>query len=285
MGDLAARISALWRNLFDALVRDNKVLPPVLALLALLLFAWVVAGAFLGGPEDEEASSGRAELVQSTDPDAAAGADAPEVEDRDADSYAAYRNKDPFRQLLASASETTGEGTTGAAPDDGATTPASVPPEDTTGTDGGQGAGGGGATTPASIPPEDTTGTGGGQEAGGGGDRSRNDSDGDGLTNRDEERLGQDPRNPDSDGDGIEDGQDDADGDGLPDGGQGTGGSGTGGGQGAGEGGTGGGGGAGSGGGGSGGGSGGGGGGGGGTGGGEAGSGDLFDSGGTLSPR
>ena len=80
MGDLAARISALWRNLFDTLVRDNKVLPPVLALLALLLFAWVVAGAFLGGPEDEEASSGRAELVQSTDPDAAAGTDAPEVE-------------------------------------------------------------------------------------------------------------------------------------------------------------------------------------------------------------
>ena len=260
MGDLAARISALWRNLFDTLVRDNKVLPPVLALLALLLFAWVVAGAFLGGPEDEEASSGRAELVQSTDPDAAAaaGADAPEVEDRDADSFAAYRNKDPFRQLLAPASESTGEGTTGDAPDDGTKPPASVPPEDTTG--------------------------GGGQGAGGGGDRSRKDSDGDGLTNRDEERLGQDPRNPDSDGDGIEDGQDDSDGDGLPDGeasgASGDGGSGTGGGQGTGGGGTGGnaGGGAGSGGGGS-------GGGGGAAGGGWAGSIDLFDSGGTLSPR
>lgn len=224
MGDLAARISALWRNLFDTLVRDNKVLPPVLALLALLLFAWVVAGAFLGGPEDEEASPGSAELVQATDPDAAAdsgadaGADAPEVEDRDADSYAAYRNKDPFRQLLAPASESTGEGTTGAAPDDGTTPPASVPPEDTTG--GGQG--------------------------GGGGDRSPKDSDGDGLTNRDEERLGQDPRNPDSDGDGIEDGQDDADGDGVPDGEQGGGA---------------------------------------GSGGGGSGSDDLFDSGGTLYPR
>jgi len=256
VGDLAARISALWRNLFDTLVRDNKVLPPVLALLAILLFAWVVAGAFLGGPEEEEASSGRAELVQSTDPDA--GVDAPEVEDRDADSYAAYRNKDPFRQLLAPASEsTTGEGTTGDAPDDGTDPPASVPPEDTTGAGGGDGGGGGG------------------------GDRSRKDSDGDGLTNRDEERLGQDPRNPDSDGDGIEDGQDDADGDGLPDGGQGSGGSGTGpgagGGQGGGGNGTGGnaGGGGGS----------GGGGGGGGAGGGGAGSGDLFDSGGTLYPR
>lgn len=254
MGDLAARISALWRNLFNTLVRDNKVLPPVLALLALLLFAWVVAGAFLGGPEDEEASPGSAELVQATDPDAAAdsGADAPEVEDRDADSYAAYRNKDPFRQLLAPASESTGEGTTGAAPDDGTTPPASVPPEDTTG--GGQG--------------------------GGGGDRSPKDSDGDGLTNRDEERLGQDPRNPDSDGDGIEDGQDDADGDGLPDGGQGGGGSGAGGGGGGTGGNPGGGGGAGSGGDGPGGGSGGG-----GAGGGGAGSGDLFDSGGTLTPR
>ncbi len=252
MGDLEAKISAFWRNLFDTLVRDNKVLPPVLALLALLLFAWVVAGAFLGGPEDEEASSGRAELAQSTDPDAAAaaGEDAPEVEDRDADSFAAYRNKDPFRQLLAPASESTGEGITGDTPDGSA-------PDD-------------GTTPPASVPPDDTT-DGGDQGAGGGDDRSRNDSDGDGLTNRDEERLGQDARNPDSDGDGIEDGQDDADGDGLPDGGQGAGGTGTGGGQGAGGGGTGGN-------------AGGGGAGGGGTGGG-AGSGDLFDSGGTLSPR
>ncbi|MBA3952169.1 MAG: hypothetical protein H0X57_09875, partial [Rubrobacter sp.] len=109
MGNLAGRISDLWRGLFDALVRDNKVLPPVLALLALLLFAWVAAGAFMGS--DEEGVSGEAELVQSRDPDA--GADAPEVEARDADSYAAYRNKDPFRQLLAPASESTPESTSG----------------------------------------------------------------------------------------------------------------------------------------------------------------------------
>ncbi len=248
---MGVRLAALWRNLFDTFVRDNKVLPPVLALFALLLFAWVVAGAFLGGPEEQEASSGRAELVQSTDPDApaATGADAPEVEDRDADTFAAYRSKDPFRQLLAPASESTGEGTTGDTPDGSA-------PDD-------------GTTPPASVPPEDTTG-GGGQGAGGGGDRSRNDSDGDGLTNRDEERLGQDPRNPDSDGDGIKDGQDDADGDGLPDGGQGSGGSGAGPGAGGGQGGGG---------------NGTGGNAGGGPGGGGAGSGDLFDSGGTLYPR
>ena len=234
MGSLPAR-------LFDALVRDNKVLPPVLALLALLLFAWVLAGAFMSGPEEEGSNSGEAELIQSRDP--AAGADAPEVEDRDADSYAAYRNKDPFRQLLAPASESTSDGTS----TDG--TSGSAPPEN---------------TTSASVPPEDTTPTddGGGQGSGaGGGDRSRNDSDGDGLTNRDEQRLGQDPRNPDTDADGIQDGEDDSDGDGVEDGRQGGGGAGS-----------------------SGGGSGGGGSGGGGSGGG-GGSDDLFDSGGTLSPR
>lgn len=255
MGNLTARLSDLWRGLFDALVRDNKVLPPVLALLALLLFAWVAAGVFMSGPDEEEASSGKAELVQSRDP--AAGADAPEVEDRDADSYAAYRNKDPFRQLIAPASESTPEDTSGSAPDDGTTTPASTPPEDTT-ANGGDGQGDG----PGS---------------GGGGDRSRKDSDGDGLTNRQEETLGQDPRNPDSDGDGTEDGRDDSDGDGVPDGQQGGGGgTGTGGGAGGDD--------TGPDGGGSDGGSDGGGSGGGGPGNG-GGSDDLFDSGGTLLPR
>jgi len=238
---VGARLAGLWRRLFDAFVRDNKVLPPVLALLALLLFAWVAAGLFMGGPEDEGVSSGNAELVQSRDPNA--GADAPEVEDRDTDSYAAYRNKDPFRQLLAPASESTGESTSaGAAPEDGTTPPGSAPPGETTD----PGGGGGGPDT-------------------GGGDRSQKDSDGDGLTNRDEERLGQDPRNPDTDGDSIPDGQDDADGDGTPDGEQGGGQGGQGGGQG----------------------SGGSGGGGSGSGGGSGGAGsdDLFDSGGTLLPR
>ncbi len=219
---MGARLAGLWRGLIDAFVRDNKVLPPVLALLALLLFAWVAAGLFTGGSEDEGVSSGRAELVQSRDP-AADGADAPEVEDRDVDSYAAYRSKDPFRQLLAPA---------GAAP------------------------------AGESPPPEDTTGAGGGQGTGpDGGDRSQNDSDGDGLIDRDEGRLGQDPSNPDTDGDGIPDGQDDADGDGLPDDQQGAGGAGNGvnpgGGGNAGA----------------------------GPGGGGSGSDDLFDSGGTLYPQ
>ena len=243
---MVRRLADFWRGLFDALVRDNKVLPPVVALLALLLFAWVAAGAFVSGPDEKGPSSGTAELVQSRDP-AADGADAPEVEDRDADSYAAYRNKDPFRQLLAPASEDTSqdtsEDTSGSAPADGTTTPASAPPEDTTADDGGQGNG-----------------------QGGGGNTSRNDSDGDGLTTRQEESFGLDPRNPDTDGDGIGDGEDDSDGDGVPDGKQGGGGGagGDGGGSGGGGGGTGG----------------------GGAGGGSGGgSGGLFDSGGTLPPR
>ena len=232
---MGARLAGLWRGLFDAFVRDNKVLPPVLALLALLLFAWVAAGLFTGGSEGEGVSSGRAELVQSKDP-AADGADAPEVEDRDADSYAAYRSKDPFRQLLAPAEAAPAEGTSGSAPGEG-------------------------TTPPGSAPPEDTTGGGGGQGTGGGGGGSSKDSDGDGLTNREEGRLGQDPRNPDTDGDGIQDGQDDADGDDLPDGQQGGGaGTGVNPGGGGGAGGA-------------------------GSGGGGSGSDDLFDSGGTLPPR
>lgn len=258
MAGLARRISNFWGGLFDALVRDNKVLPPVVALLALLLFAWVAAGAFMSGP-DEERASGEAELVQSRDP---SGADAPEVEDRDADSYAAYRNKDPFRQLLAPADST----------------PGNAPSSDDTSQDDPTGETNQGGTT---TPPEDTTGgnpggSGGttGDDGTGGGQRSKNDSDGDGLTNRQEERLGQDPRDADTDDDGTEDGADDYDNDGVPDGqggraGGGGSGTGTGGGAG-GSGGTG------------------------GTGGGGAGGGaggsngsddELFDSGGSLRPR
>lgn len=219
MQGLTRRLSDLWSGLYDALVRDNKVLPPVLALLALLLFAWVLAGAFMSGPE-EEGVSGQAELVQSRDP---SGADAPEVEDRDADSYAAYRNKDPFRQLLAPA-ESISEDTAPSGDDSQEDTTDETPTDETT-TGGGGGAGGGSGDNGAA----DEDGTGGGQ-------RSRNDSDGDGLTNRREERLGQDPRDPDTDGDGIEDGADDADGDGVPDGqGGGAGGAGGGGGNGGGD--------------------------------------------------
>jgi len=211
--DLGRRLAELASTFFDAFVRDNKVLPPVAALLALFLFAWVVAGALMDTSEDG-GTSGEADLVQSRDPAAA-----PEVEDRDADSYAAYRNKDPFRQLLAPAETTsddatedgTGESTTGETDPDETTS--SPPPAD----GGGSGNGGGGAGAP-----------------------SRNDPEGDGLTNRREERLGLDPRDPDSDGDGTDDGREDADGDGVPDGQGGAGGGANAGGGGAGAGGSGG---------------------------------------------
>jgi hypothetical protein len=204
------RLRAALGTFFDTFVRENRVLPPVVALLALLLFAWVVAGTFVneGG---EDPPDGEAALVQSRAPSLA-----PEVEDRDADSYAAYRNKDPFRQLLAPAESTT-EDTMGT------TTPEATIPEATIPGD-----------TTASVPPDDGTGDG----TGDGGQTTRRDSDGDGIPNRREERLGLDPRNPDSDADGIDDGEDDSDGNGIPDGqqggGNGSGGAGAGGGAGSG---------------------------------------------------
>jgi hypothetical protein len=168
----------------DTFLRDNKVLPPVFALLALVVFAWVVAGTFVGGSDGERVSN-QANIAQSQN---VPGADpiAPEAENRDVDSYAAYRNKDPFRQLLARA-----EGTS-AQPSGETTEP---PDEDTSGT---SGAGGSGSTA-------------------GGASRAQ-DTDDDGLTDRREAALAQDPGNPDTDSDGTPDGADDADGDGQPDG-------------------------------------------------------------------
>lgn len=173
----ARRVAAVGSRFVDTFIRENKVIPPVLALLALLVFAWIVAGLFVDSP-GEEPTSNRADLAQSEDP-APRESPAPEIENRDADSYAAYENKDPFRELLApaeAAEETTGEDTSG---------------EDTSG--------------------EDTTaepGGGGGGDGGGGGGTGANakDSDGDGLSDEREKALGLDPNNPDSDGDGTQDG-------------------------------------------------------------------------------
>ncbi len=102
---LGRRVSAVGSGFVDTFLRDNKVVPVVLALLALLVFAWIVAGAIIGGP-DEEQGSNRAEVAQTRDP-VFADPPAPEVENRDADSYAAYQFKDPFRQLVAPAETTT----------------------------------------------------------------------------------------------------------------------------------------------------------------------------------
>ena len=172
LGRLRGGVSGVGRGLaafgsgfVDTFLRENRVLPPVLALLALLVFAWVVAGIFVGGPAEERQALNEANLAQSED---APGSDplAPEVENRNAESYAAYQSKDPFRQLLASPEDTT----------------AATIPETTT---------------------EDTTGEGPtGPGPGGGG----LDTDGDGLSDRRESELGLDPFNPDTDADGTLDG-------------------------------------------------------------------------------
>ncbi len=165
---LERRVSAVGSSLVDMFLRDNKVIPVALALLALLVFAWIMAGAFLGEPDEEQVSN-RAEVAQTRDP-AFADPPAPEVENRDADSYAAYQFKDPFRRLLSPAETTT------------TTTP----------------------TTNPTTTPEGPTG------GGGGGSLDGTDSDGDGLSDRREFDLGLDPANPDTDGDGTLDGDESA---------------------------------------------------------------------------
>ena len=167
------------RWIVDAFVRDNKVLPPVLAVLALFIIAWILAGAFMGGT-DQEPVAHRADLTQSdlaqSDGGSSGGDPAPGVEIRDVNSYAAYRSKDPFRELIA--------------PD--ATTPEQATPE---------------PTTAPRRPP-------GGPGVGG----ATGDKDADGVPDRRERRLDTDPNIPDTDGDGTPDGSDDdANGDGLLD--------------------------------------------------------------------
>jgi uncharacterized membrane protein YgcG len=178
---LGHRVADVARGFVDTFLRDNRFLPPVLALLALFVFAWVLAGVFLGGTDEQKPVAHRSEIAQA---DGAGGSDpaAPEVVNPNVDSYAAYRSKDPFREIIA---------------------------EDTTIPEG-----------TASAPPEQTTGaaeTNGGHR-GKDGNRRAGDSDRDGLPDRKEATLALDPNNPDTDGDGIPDGLDDADGDGVPDG-------------------------------------------------------------------
>jgi hypothetical protein len=169
---LRRRLAAFGSGFVDTFLRDNKVIPLVLALLALFVFAWVVAGAFLSGP-DEESAPDQAEVAQAQDP-GVPDSPVPEVENRNVDSYAAYQFKDPFRQLLAPSESTT------------VTTPETIGEEATAG--------------------EDTTGEGGRTDRGPGGGGA--DTDGDGLPDRREAALGLDPNNPDTDGDGILDSED-----------------------------------------------------------------------------
>ena len=182
------RVADLGRGIVDTFLRDNKLLPPVLALLAMFVFAWVLAGVFVGRTHNQNPVAHRSEIAQAN---GAGGSEpaAPTVANPDVDSYAAYRSKDPFREIIAAAT-TTPEGTT-------ATTPEGT----------------------SSAPAEQTAGAGGANGVRRGNGRGA-DSDGDGLPDRKEATMGTDPNNPDTDGDGIPDGLDDANGDGIPDGGK-----------------------------------------------------------------
>jgi hypothetical protein len=113
------RVADLGRGFVDTFLRNNRLLPPVLALLALFVFAWVLAGVFVGGTDEKKPVAHRSEIAQADDPGATDPA-APEVDNPNVDSYAAYRSKDPFRRLFVFArttpeettmgGETTGEG-------------------------------------------------------------------------------------------------------------------------------------------------------------------------------
>jgi hypothetical protein len=110
------RVSAVISRIRDGLLHDNKVVPAVLGVLALLIFAWLVAGALIGGPDDEEEqqASNQASLAQGDDSDSGdTETPAPGVENRDSDaSYGGYDEgpKDPFRQLIPKAGEENGGG-------------------------------------------------------------------------------------------------------------------------------------------------------------------------------
>ena len=151
----------------DAFVRDNRVLPPVLAVLVLFIIAWILAGAFMG-ETGQKTVAHKSDLAQSDNP--GANPVSPGVENRDVNSYAAYRSKDPFREILA--------------------------PEETTGS----------TTPPESTTPETTTGP---RPTPGGPGAASRDTDADGIPDRRERNIGSDPNNPDTDGDGIPDGADD----------------------------------------------------------------------------
>lgn len=197
-------------RLRESLLQSSRVLLGVLAVLLVGVLAWVIFGLVLGG-EDPNEQAAEQEIVAQAQDDGADGAEpaAPEVENRNVDSYAAYEAKDPFRQLVEPADADTGGDTTGgdAAADEGGG-----------GTGGGDIGGGGESGGGDDGSAVDDRGAGGSTSGGGGGQRGQGmDSDNDGVSDRRENQLGLDPMNPDTDGDGTPDGADDSNGDGRPD--------------------------------------------------------------------
>jgi hypothetical protein len=167
-------VAELGRSFVDTFLRDNRLLAPVLALLALFVFAWVLAGVFVGRTEDQKPVANRSEVAQAGDAGGSNPA-APQVDNPNVDSYAAYRSKDPFREIIAEGT-TTLEGT------------ASVPAEQTTGTGGADGGGRGADSDGDGLPDR--------KEATMGLDPNNPDTDGDGIPD------GLD----DANGDGVPDG-------------------------------------------------------------------------------
>lgn len=151
--------------------RLRVIVPVALAAICVLIFAWILFGAVLGGREDGAQISNEAVVSQAQRDEGESIA--PEVESRAVDSYAAYESKDPFRQLLAPAEEeTVAEEATGPTVDDNGEDRR----QQRDGDDGRDGRG------PAGR-----------------------DSDGDGIPDRRENRLGTDPTSPDTDDVGAPD--------------------------------------------------------------------------------
>ena len=199
-------------RLRESLLQNNRVLPVVLAALAVLALAWVIFGLVLGG-KDQGGQVADQDIVAQAQ-DEGADSPAPEVENRNVDSYAAYEAKDPFRQIVEPADSGAGGGT------GGGTDGSSTVDGGGSGTDSDNGSDSGSNDTSDDTGDTVNGGTRGGDTSiAGGGRRDQGlDSDNDGLNDRRENRLGQDPSNPDTDGDGIQDGADDSNGDGRPDG-------------------------------------------------------------------
>ena len=92
-----SRLSAIADRIRDGLLRGNKVVPAVLGFLALLIFAWLIAGAVMGDSGQEEKASNQSSLAQGQKSKSGSQeTSTPGVENRDSDSYSAFKSKDPF---------------------------------------------------------------------------------------------------------------------------------------------------------------------------------------------
>jgi hypothetical protein len=102
------RAATVRTRIREGLLRDNKVIPLVLGVLALLIFAWLIASFLIEDPGEEETSKG-ASLSQAPEDSESISPETltPEVESRDTDSFAVFESKDPFREIVSKANETT----------------------------------------------------------------------------------------------------------------------------------------------------------------------------------